>query len=141
MFIIENAGNKKIGQTLEEIAQIIKDVNNLRVRICLDTCHLFSSGYSFKTKNELDIFFDKLAKLEIINRIELYHVNDSRDTFASGRDRHENIGQGLISIDTFKLFINHPKTKNLPFIIETPGFDGNGPDKKNLDILKSLINI
>ena len=141
LFIIENAGNKKIGQTLEEISQIIKDVNDPRVRICLDTCHLFASGYGFKTKAEIDNFIDKLNKLEIINRLELWHINDSRDPFASSRDRHENIGQGTIGIEEFNVLLNHEKTKSYPFIIETPGFDGNGPDKKNLDILKSLINI
>ncbi|MFA6533245.1 MAG: deoxyribonuclease IV [Patescibacteria group bacterium] len=139
-FIIENAGNRKIGQTLEEISQIVKDVNNSRVRICFDTCHLFSNGYKFDSNNELDLFFDKLTKLEINNIIELWHVNDSRDEFDSGHDRHDNIGEGKMNIEEFKTLLNHPKTKNFPYIIETPGFDGNGPDKKNLDILKSLIN-
>ncbi|HEX7543100.1 MAG TPA: deoxyribonuclease IV [Patescibacteria group bacterium] len=141
LFIIENAGNRKIGQTLEEIAQIIKDVNNPRVRICFDTCHLFSNGYRFNNNDELDLFFAKLAKLEINNIIELWHVNDSRDPYNSGRDRHENIGSGTIGLDEFKTLVNHKKTKDYPFIIETPGFDGNGPDKKNLDILKSLVDI
>lgn len=141
LFIIENAGNRKIGQTLEEIAQIVKDVNNPRVRICFDTCHLFSNGYRFSNDKELDLFFEKLAKLEIINILELWHVNDSRDEFNSGHDRHDNIGQGKMNIDEFKTLLNHPRTKKYPFIIETPGFDGNGPDKKNLDILKSLVGI
>lgn len=139
LFIIENAGNRKIGQTLEEIAQIVKDVNDSRVRICFDTCHLFSNGYAFNTDKELDLFLAKLVKLEINNIIELWHVNDSRDEFNSGHDRHDNIGEGKLNIKEFKTLLNHPKTKNFPFIIETPGFDGNGPDKKNLDILKSLI--
>lgn len=141
LFIIENAGNRKIGQTLEEIAQIFKDVNNPRVRICLDTCHLFSNGYSFKNTKELDLFLDKLEKLDLLNKLELWHVNDSRDEFNSGRDRHENIGQGTILLEEFKTLLNHKKTKNYPFIIETPGFKNEGPDKKNLDILKSLIDI
>ena len=141
LFIIENAGNRKIGQTLEEIAQIIKDVNNPRVRICFDTCHLFSNGYKFSNNKELDLFLEKLTKLEINNVLELWHVNDSRDEFNSGHDRHENIGRGTIGLEEFKVLVNHKKTKNYPFIIETPGFDGNGPDKKNLDILKSLIDI
>ena len=139
LFIIENAGNRKIGQTLEEISQIVKDVDDKRVRLCFDTCHLFSGGYRFKTKKELDSFLNKLAKLEIINSLELWHVNDSRDEFNSGHDRHDNIGQGKIGIDEFKTLLNHPKTKSYPFIIETPGFDGNGPDKKNIDILRALI--
>lgn len=140
IFIIENAGNRKIGQTLEEISQIVKDINSPRVRLCLDTCHLFSNGYKFNTTKELDDFLAKLSKIEIDNLIELWHVNDSRDEFDSGHDRHANIGQGKMHIKEFKFLLNHPKTKNYPFIIETPGFDNKGPDKKNLDILKSLID-
>jgi len=139
LFIIENAGNRKIGQTLEEISQIIKDVNNERIRLCLDTCHLFSNGYKFNKENELNLFLDKLRKLYLLDKLEVWHVNDSRDEFNSGHDRHGNIGHGTIGIDEFKALLNHDKTKNYPFIIETPGFDGHGPDKKNLDILKALL--
>jgi len=138
LFIIENAGNKKIGQTLDEISKIVKDVNNPRVRLCLDTCHLFSNGYGFKNEGELNKFIEKLDELELLEKLEVWHINDSRDPFSSGRDRHENIGKGTIGIDEFKTLLNHPKTKEFPFIIETPGFDGNGPDKKNIDILKAL---
>ena len=138
-FIIENAGNKKIGQTLEEIAKIFKDVDSPRLRLCLDTCHLFSNGYKFDKKQELDNFLEKLEKLNLLNKLELWHLNDSRDPLNSGRDRHENIGQGTIGTNEFKTLLNHQKTKNYPFIIETPGFNDEGPDKKNLDILKSLL--
>jgi len=141
LFIIENAGNRKIGQTLEEISQIVKDVNDPRIRICFDTCHLFSNGYRLNNSDELEAFFEKLANLGISDLIEVWHINDSRDEFDSGHDRHDNIGEGKIGIDEFKTLLNHPKTKKYPFMIETPGFDGNGPDKKNLDILKSLVGI
>src|SRR3990167_5553295 len=77
-FIIENAGNRKIGQTLEEISQIVKDVNNSRIRICFDTCHLFSNGYRFDTNKELATFFNKLNKLVLFDKLELWHLNDSR---------------------------------------------------------------
>lgn len=140
LFIIENAGNRKIGQTLEEISQIVEDIDDKRVRLCFDTCHLFSNGYGFKNVKGLNLFLDKLAKLDLLEKLEVWHTNDSRDEFNSGHDRHDNIGQGKIGIDEFKTLLNHPKTKDYPFIIETPGFDGNGPDKKNLDILKSLID-
>lgn len=139
-FIIENAGNRKIGQTLEEIGKIIKDADDDRVRVCLDTCHLFSNGYKFDKPEELNNFLTKFDKLIGLAKLELWHVNDSRDKFNSGHDRHENIGQGTIGIAEFKILLNHPKTKNYPFIIETPGFKNEGPDKKNLNILKSLIN-
>lgn len=139
LFIIENAGNKKIGQSLEEISQIVKDINSPRIKICLDTCHLFSNGYKFENESKLTEFINKLDKLKLIDRLECWHLNDSRDPFNSGKDRHANIGEGKININEFKILLNHRKTKNYPFIIETPGFDDKGPDKKNLDILKSLI--
>lgn len=140
LFIIENSGTRKIGQNLEEIAQIFKEVSNSRLRLCLDTCHLFSNGYRFENKKELDNFINQLKKLSLFDKLELWHLNDSRDSFNSGKDRHQNIGQGTIGINEFKILLNHPLTKNYPFIIETPGFDNHGPDEKNLDILKSLIN-
>jgi len=138
-FIIENSGTKKIGQNLEEISLIFKDVNNSRLRLCLDTCHLFSSGYKFETKDELDQFLNKLEKLDLLDKLEAWHLNDSCDPLNSGKDRHENIGQGKIGLKEFRILLNHPRTKNYPFIIETPGFGKEGPDKENLDILKSLV--
>lgn len=138
-FMIENAGNNKIGRKLDEIAVIVGQVKDKRLRVCLDICHLYSAGYNLSTPKLLDDFllsFDTLIGLE---NLAVIHANDSRDPFDSGRDRHENIGRGTVPIATFQLLLNHPKTKNLPFIIETPGFDDNGPDKKNLDILKNLI--
>lgn len=137
-FIIENAGSRKIGQTLEEIAEIIKDVGNDRVRVCLDTCHLFSNGYDLRTNEQLEQFLASFDELIGLDRLELFHANDSRDPLGSGRDRHENIGQGTIGLDEFRIILNHEKTSSLPFIIETPGFDKTGPDKENIDILKSL---
>ncbi len=140
-FIIENSGNRKIGQTIEEIAAIIRVIKDKRVRVCLDTCHLFSAGYPLRNEKELNTFLADFDKKIGLNKLELWHLNDSRDPFNALRDRHENIGAGTIGLNTFELLINHPKTKDSPFIIETPGFDGKGPDKKNLDILKSLIMI
>ncbi len=138
-FMIENAGNRKIGRSLNQIASIIKDVGSERVRVCLDTCHLFSAGYEFSTKEKLDAFLKDVDAKIGLDRLELIHANDSRDPFASMRDRHENIGEGTLGKALFKLLINHPKLKHLPFILEVPGFDDLGPDKRNLDILTSLV--
>lgn len=137
--IIENAGNKKIGQNLDEIASIVRDIDNERLKVCLDTCHLFSAGYELSTKKKMDTFFDEFEKKIGLKKLVVFHMNDSKDPFDSGRDRHENIGQGTLSMESFKLLLHDKRTKDLPFIIETPGFDGNGPDKKNIDILKNLV--
>lgn len=138
-FIIENAGNKKIGQDLSELKTIIEAADSKRVRVCLDSCHLFSAGYSLQTQNEIDLFINEFDATIGLEKLELWHLNDSRDPLDSGRDRHENIGKGTIGLKEFELIINHPRLAALPLIIETPGFDGNGPDKQNLDILKGLL--
>ncbi|OQY68732.1 hypothetical protein B6D29_00545 [Microgenomates bacterium UTCPR1] len=140
LFIIENAGNRKIGQTLEELSLIFESIDDERARLCLDTCHLFSNGYKFKNDNELNDFINKLKKLKLLEKLEVWHLNDSRDPFDSGRDRHANIGEGTVPFSEFKTLINHPLTKKYPFILEVPGFDGKGPDKENIDILKSCVN-
>ncbi|MFH0773465.1 MAG: deoxyribonuclease IV [bacterium] len=139
--IIENAGNKKIGQNIDEIASILRDINNERLKVCLDTCHLFSAGYELSTQEKMNVFFDEFEKKIGLKKLVVLHINDSRDPFNSGRDRHENIGQGTLSLQPFRLLLHDKRTLSLPFIIETPGFDGMGPDKKNIDILKSLISV
>lgn len=137
--ILENAGTRKIGQSIEELAAILTDVNDERVRICLDTCHLHAAGYNLVDQDSFAAFLAKFDQLIGLKKLELVHFNDSRDPFGSLRDRHENIGQGLVGVAVFKNFLNHPQTKHLPFIIETPGFDGKGPDRKNIEILLGYI--
>lgn len=137
-FIIENAGNRKIGASLDEIAEIVKDLGSARVKVCLDTCHLWASGYDITDTKKLNNFLSEFDKKIGLQKIELWHANDSRDEFGSFRDRHENIGQGALSLKAFEVLVNQSKINDRPFIIETPGFDGNGPDQKNLEILKGL---
>ncbi len=139
LFLIEDAGTRKIGRRIEEIGKIIRDIGDDRLRVCLDTCHLHAAGYDLRTKEKFDDFLKLFDKEVGLDRLELFHINDSRDPFGSLRDRHENIGEGAVGREVFTLLLNHPKTRNLSFISETPGFDGNGPDKKNLDILRSLV--
>ncbi|OGK60642.1 hypothetical protein A3G67_05150 [Candidatus Roizmanbacteria bacterium RIFCSPLOWO2_12_FULL_40_12] len=139
LFIIENAGTRKIGLYLDEIGEIVKGLKSKNVKVCLDTCHLHAAGYNLRTKKsfkEFLEFFDSKIGLE---KLELWHLNDSKDPFESFRDRHENIGKGEVGTEVFKNILTHAKTKNLPCIIEVPGFDDMGPDKKNLDILKALV--
>lgn len=136
--IIENAGNRKIGQNLDEIATMIRDVDNERVKVCLDTCHLYSAGYDLSTQQKFDQFMDEFDKKIGLGRLVVIHANDSRDPFNSGRDRHENIGVGTLGLTPFSLLLHDDRTRHLPLIIEVPGFDGTGPDQKNVSILKTL---
>jgi len=139
-FIIENAAGNKIGQSLDQIFQIFNDIKDKRLRLCWDTCHGFAAGIDLSSPDKLDRLLDQIDQHIGFDKLVLWHFNDSRDPFNSGRDRHENIGAGYIGLDTFRTIINHPTASRIPMIIETPGFDKKGPDKQNLDILKSLIN-
>lgn len=138
--IIENsAGQKgKIGSQISEIGLILGKVNSTRLSVCLDSCHAWSTAYSLGKDSEKLI--DELIYFDILDKLRLLHINDSRDELGSGRDRHANLLEGRMGEKELKAWATHPKLNHLPLIIETPGFDGLGPDKKNLDILKSLIN-
>lgn len=145
MFLIENAAQKKgkIGYRLEEISKLLQAVSSGRVGWCLDSCHAYNAGYFLgKTAGNPLLGFDIVDEIEkygLVGSLKCLHLNDSRDEFDSGRDRHANLGEGMMGRDELMEYVNHPKLNHLPVIIETPGFEGKGPDKKNLDILKSWI--
>ncbi len=139
VLILENAGNRKIGRTIEQLSNILEDVNDDRIKVCLDTCHLHAAGYDLNSQDNFENFLSDFDNKIGFNKLEVMHLNDSRDEFGSLRDRHENIGEGKVGIQVFKNLLNNPRTKQLPFILETPGFDDKGPDKQNFDILKGFI--
>lgn len=138
LFIIENAGNNKIGSTLDELAFIIQTLRSDRVKICLDTCHLYATGYDLSSKKAFDAYFSEFDQKIGLEKLELFQINDSKDPLGSFRDRHENIGAGTIPIEEFRLILTDKKTKHLPMILEVPGEEKKGPDKKNIDALKRL---
>ena len=138
-FIIENAGNRKIGLKLEEISEIIRDVASTRLKVCLDTCHLHAAGYDLSSEKNFTSFLTLFDSLIGLDRLEVIHLNDSKDTLGSLRDRHENIGQGHVGMNVFTQLVNNQTTQNIPMIIEVPGYDDKGPDKKNIDVVKQLV--
>ena len=86
------------------------------------------------------MFFEKFDQLIGLEKLEVFQVNDSKDSLGSFRDRHENIGKGTIGLETFRLLLNNSLTKNIPFILEVPGENKSGPNKANVDILKGLVD-
>ncbi len=137
-FIIENSATRKIGRQLSEIALIMDRLADKRVRVCLDTCHLFAAGVDVRDKNTMESYLQDFEKSIGLEYLELWHFNDSRDRLGDLRDRHENIGEGGIGRDGFLNLLKLDQISTKPIIIETPGFDDQGPDKKNIDILKDL---
>lgn len=132
------AGNT-IGDTFKELGQIIKGVGDERVKICLDTQHIFASGYDIRTKEGLEKVIGEFDREIGLERLVAIHANDSKTEFGSHKDRHENIGEGLIGKEAFRNILNHPAFKDLPFILEIPGFTNTAPDRDNIKILKGLL--
>ena len=109
----------EIGKTFEELSKIIAGVNlKAKIGVCLDTCHIWDGGYDIV--NNLDDVIDEFDNIIGLNYLKAIHLNDSKNSLGSHKDRHEKIGEGTIGLDTLIKVINHPKLKHLPFILETP---------------------
>ncbi len=138
--ILENSagGGGSIGSKFSQLGAILKKANNPRIKICIDTCHAFAAGYDVKTPAGLAKTLTEFDQEIGLENLVAIHANDTKFDLGSGKDRHENIGEGFIGKDGFKNMLNNEHLKNIPFILEVPGFAGTGPDKENIEILKSL---
>lgn len=140
ILLLENsAGQKgKIG-SLTELADILNTISDQRVRVCLDTAHAYEAGYNFNTPDGLEMWINEIKKTISLAKIELLHLNDSKTPLGSGRDNHANIGDGYIGTESLSRLINHPSLAHLPLILEVPGIEGTGPDKVNIDRVRSML--
>lgn len=127
-----------IGRSLEELAALYEALDrHPRLGVCLDSCHLFASGYDVTDRGELDRTLAQLDDLIGLDRLRCLHVNDSKTPLGSNRDRHDNIGEGLMG-EGLGVFLAHPKLKGLPAYLEVPGTDGHGPDAEQTKKLREL---
>ncbi len=133
------AGNR-IGDTIEELSAIWKGLENKkRFGFCLDTCHLFVSGTDLRTKKNISDLIKKFDKLINLKHLEFIHINDAKFGLNSKKDRHANIGKGEIGLEGFRHLVNHPKLKNIPFILETPQTGNIKKDLEDIKILRKLV--
>ncbi len=108
----------EIGGRFEELKAIIDGVGSDQVGVCLDTCHIWDAGYDIV--NDLDGVLQEFDRVVGLDRLCALHLNDSKNPFASHKDRHECISQGNLGLQTFENIINHPVLAGLPMILETP---------------------
>ena len=129
------------GRTFEELAQIIDGVvNNHRLSICMDTCHIHDAGYDIV--HDFDGVLNQFDKIIGIDRLKVLHINDSKNVCGAAKDRHENIGFGEIGFEALQYIVHHPQLMELPKILETPfvGVDAKSkeaPYKYEIDMLRS----
>jgi deoxyribonuclease-4 len=127
-----------IGRSFEELAALYEALDrHPRLGVCLDSCHLFASGYDVTDPKELDRVVKEVDRLIGLDRLRVLHVNDSKTPLGSNRDRHDNIGDGLMG-NKLGVFLAHPKLEGLPAILEVPGSDGHGPDLEQMKKLRAL---
>jgi len=109
----------EVGRTFEELKQILDGATlSDKMGVCMDTCHIYDAGYDIV--NDLDGVLDEFDKIIGLDKLYAIHLNDSKNPFASHKDRHEKIGEGSIGKDAITTIINHPKLRHLPFFLETP---------------------
>jgi deoxyribonuclease IV len=127
-----------IGRSLEELAALHEALDrHPRLGICLDSCHLYASGYDVTDAAELDRVVKEVDSLIGLERLRCLHVNDSKTPLGSNRDRHDNIGDGLMG-ERLGVFLGHPELQGLPALLEVPGADGHGPDAEQMARLRAL---
>ena len=108
----------EIGGKFEELRAIIDGVGKDNIGVCLDTCHMYDAGYDIV--NDLDGVLAEFDRVIGLDKLKALHLNDSKNPYASHKDRHECLGQGHLGLDTFQKIVNHPLLKDKPMILETP---------------------
>lgn len=108
----------EIGGKFEELKMIIDAVGSPELGVCIDTCHVYDGGYDIV--QDLDGVLAEFDRIVGLDRLKALHLNDSKNPFASHKDRHECIGQGSLGLETFETIINHPQLRGRPMILETP---------------------
>ncbi len=128
-----------IGRRFEHIADVIERAGGSeRLRVCLDTAHVFEAGYDIGTAEGLEKTLRDFDSHIGLSRLSAIHVNDSKTPLASNVDRHENIGHGKLGEESIGRVLRHPALRHLPFLLEVPGLANQGPDRPNVDALRRL---
>jgi deoxyribonuclease IV len=128
-----------IGRTFDELAEVVElSGAGARIGICLDSCHLLASGYEVRDRATLAQVLDEYDRTVGFDRLHGLHLNDSQAPLGSNRDRHANLGEGELGEEGIRVFLAEPRFEELPVLIEVPGPDGHGPDKRQVDIAKRL---
>lgn len=124
-------------EELRSIRDLARDLTDLPIGYCLDTCHLLAAGFDIATAEGLRRTLRSAEQILDLSNVQVIHTNDSKAPLGSRIDRHANIGEGHIGIEGFRRILQHPKLRRKPFILETP-VDQPGDDRKNLDTLRRL---
>ena len=131
-----------LGRSFEEIAAIIDQVEAKdRVGVCLDTCHILAAGYDIRTAEGYAKVMDDFDRTIGINMLYAIHLNDSKMPLASNKDRHEHIGEGEVGLEGFRALVTDARLSGLPGVLETEKDADGDHDRRNLELLRSLVEM
>jgi deoxyribonuclease-4 len=129
-----------LGRSFQELADLIDAAGgSARLGLCLDSCHLFASGYDVRTEDALTAVVEECDALVGAKRIGSLHLNDSQTPLGSNRDRHADVGEGEIGRRGCAVFLSEPRFAGLPCVLETPGPDRQGPTKAEITLTRRLL--
>jgi deoxyribonuclease-4 len=140
IFYENTAGSPQLlGRDFDETAELIDRTGGpKRLGLCIDTCHLYASGYDIATPQGTKALVDEIDAKVGLDQLKLLHVNDSRDQRGSNRDRHAPIGKGEIGRRGFRAFLGEPRLQKVPAVLEGPGIDGHDVAKKDVQLIRRL---
>ncbi len=151
MILLEHTAGQgtNLGHRFEHLAAILEHVDGSpRVGVCLDTCHLLTAGYDVCSEEGYEDTFRQFTRIVGLDRIRVFHLNDSKKPCGSRVDRHEHIGKGCLGLEPFRRLLNDPRFRGLPMLLETPKLetpeskrrsDVDPWDARNLRTLRRLI--
>jgi deoxyribonuclease-4 len=127
-----------IGRSLEELAVLLARLDHHpRLGVCLDSCHLYVSGVDVTDEEAWDACLREVDERIGLDRLRALHANDAKAPLGSNRDRHDNIGDGLMG-EGIGVFLAHPRVQELPAVLEVPGADGHGPNAEEIQKLRDV---
>jgi len=127
-----------IGRSVDELAVLFDALGrHERLGICLDSCHLYVSGVDVTDEAVYAALLQEVDERIGLDRLRMLHANDSKAPLGSNRDRHDNIGEGVMG-EGLGVFLAHPKVQHLPAVLEVPGADGHGPNAEEIKKLRDL---
>ncbi len=141
VLLIETAAGQKnsVGSRFEELRAILDGVKRSdRMGVCMDTCHVYASGFDISNKPGVEHTMGLFAEVVGYDRLKVAHINDSVGGLGSGLDRHEHIGMGRVGLKGMRSFLNYKKNSKLPLLMETP-IDERRRDEDNMKIVRRLI--
>ena len=128
-----------LGRDFDETAELIEKTGGpKRLGLCIDTCHLYATGYDIASPEGTKKMVDEIGDKVGLKQLKLMHMNDATDPLGSNRDRHAPIGKGEIGRKGFRAFLGEPRIQGVPAVLEGPGIDGHDVARKDVQLIRRL---